>query len=375
MKSPAFLRRTARMAAVATAFTLVSACAGTKAPTTSANGPLDPGKDAAASGEDDSGAGQPWNQPDAGPGLGDDQTCGSVVVDSDAKVIEQPGNVLVIFDRSLTMGGDFNTPAGPKPRYVAAGDALLAAVTPIADKLTLGAILYPSVNGTLFCTAQVDAISSSQNIDFLPGAQFVSAWQSYWQSHGLNFGTWINRAFERAEEALTTSTLEGATAVVFFSDGEPVCQDGMPAKDRAAAWKARGIPTYVVGLPGALGGSYLTEIAQAGGQNDFIAPADSTALEAELEKIAQSTVRRGIDDCTLKLNPAPEDPALVHLVVEEAATGKRFEVARERAPGDGWNVSTSGDAATLTGALCADAKSGRFKTITFEFGCVELPIW
>ena len=161
---------------------------------------------------------------------------------------------------------------------------------------------------------------------------------------------------------------------MLFSDGEPICQDGVPADQQAAAWAARGIPTYVVGLPGAAGSPYLTSIAAQGGSANFITPNDATALEAELALIAQSTVRTGLDDCSIALNPAPEDPALVHLVVEDALSGDRFDVPRERAPGDGWTLADDGISVTLIGPLCDQARNGRFASVTFEFGCVELPL-
>jgi hypothetical protein len=38
-------------------------------------------------------------------------------------------------------------------------------------------------------------------------------------------------------------------------------------------------------------------------------------------------------------------------------------------------LSANGSEVTLTGALCDDAKAGRFRNITFEFGCLTLPVW
>jgi len=51
-----------------------------------------------------------------------------------------------------------------------------------------------------------------------------------------------------------------------------------------------------------------------------------------------------------------------------------FAVPRERAPGDGWTIATDGSQITLTGALCDEAKAGRFRNIRFVFGCLVLPI-
>jgi hypothetical protein len=219
--------------------------------------------------------------------------CGSVSIDSSAKVVEQPGNVLVIFDRSLTMAGDFATPSGPKPRYLAAGDALLAAITPIADRLSVGAILFPSVNGTLFCTAQVDAISSAENIDFVPGATFRRLLAELLAEPRPEL--WhLDQSRLRARRGGTREPLpRGRERGGLLLGREPICQSGVAARDRAAAWHARGISTHVVGLPGVVGGAYLTEIARAGGQSDYLAPASTAELQDELSKIVRSTLRHG----------------------------------------------------------------------------------
>jgi hypothetical protein len=39
----------------------------------------------------------------------------------------------------------------------------------------------------------------------------------------------------------------------------------------------------------------------------------------------------------------------------------------------GWEISADGSHVEITGALCEDAKAGRFESITFEYGCKELP--
>ena len=111
----------------------------------------------------------------------------------------------------------------------------------------------------------------------------------------------------------------------------------------------------------------------SGTGDQFLTPSDSAVLEAELSSIAISTISVGIDDCAITLDPAPEDPDLVHMVVHEAATAQWFDVPHERSPGDGWTISPDGTLVEMTGALCDEARSGRFLTVKFEYGCVEYP--
>lgn len=52
----------------------------------------------------------------------------------------KPGNVLVVFDRSGSMDGDW----GGIPKYIAAGNALTAALAPLKDNLTVGGVFSAS---------------------------------------------------------------------------------------------------------------------------------------------------------------------------------------------------------------------------------------
>lgn len=305
--------------------------------------------------------------------------CGSLTMKAEVKETKQPGNLVVVFDRSLSMAEPFDTPSGAQAKYVAAGQALIDAITPLADLLTVGAILFPTTGSFFPEACTVDPIDGPEQIKFLPGADFINAWTQYWQSRGVVATTPINLAFERANEAITGSKLTGGTAVVLFTDGEPFCNDGADACQTATQWLAKGIKTYVVGLPGATGAPTLNSLATCGGTangstgDQFLTPADSSVLEAELSKIAVSTISVGLNDCSITLNPAPKDPELVHLIVQDSSSGAWFDVPRNRAPGDGWTISKAGDSVELTGKLCDEAKGGRFTTVRFEYGCVKYP--
>jgi hypothetical protein len=321
--------------------------------------------DQSAGGSDGSGAGN-------GTGaVGDD--CGSEEVPSEPETILVPGNVLVVFDRSLSMNNAFETPTGPRPRYVAAGDALLAAFGSVAANLTIGAILFPSTNGLLPCMSVVDPIGAPSQIKFMPGVPFTQAWHQYWAGNGLLTGTPINRAFDKAEEALAQTSLPGKTVVVVFGDGEPTCSDGFHAPDRAAQWLTQGIETYVVGLSGGLGSALLNDVAARGGTGAMIIPSNYQQLQHELANIATTMVTAHIDDCLMTLDPAPPNLDDVHLIVTDSS-GDEFEVPRDPGNAEGWTLSADGKTATILGQVCSDARSGRYSKVRFEFGCVDVPI-
>ncbi len=311
----------------------------------------------------------------------DGDACGSATIPSDVEIT--PGNVLVLFDQSLTMGDPWQDPSGTsKPKWLAASDAFVAAVGPILGDLNLGAIFFPTTEATsLFdlCTAQSAPIASAPpQIPISPGATFGPLWSQHFQAPWtLILGTPLNRALDNALLAVQDPSLVGITVVVIFTDGQWTCIDSTEAGNVAALF-AQGIKTYIVGLPGALGATGLDQLAQAGGTaapgcttNCFLLPADTAQLEQQLAQIAQTTV--SIDSCVITLDPPPPDPSQVHLIVTDSATGNEYEVLLSEGGPDGWTLSPDGKTATLTGSTCDDAKSGAFSSLRFEYGCVSVP--
>jgi hypothetical protein len=296
---------------------------------------------------------------------GDGVSCGSISVNADVQITKQSGNILVVFDRSLTMSTDWNG----SPRYLAAGNALIDAITPLQDQLTVGGVFFPS--GFLSCT--VSDITASDQINFMPAAQFITTLPNQFVAIlGL---TPIEASIIAANGALSSATLKGNTVVVLMTDGEPDCQDNMDnANSVVAGWAAKGIKTYVVGLPGsAAADAILYQLAQSGGTNNYFSPDDPAALQAQFATIITEITKRGISSCTINLvQTADTDIEKLQMIVMEK--GQEYSVQRQMANGGGWTVSADGKVATMTGALCDDAKNGRFDSVRFDFGCVDIPV-
>ena len=79
--------------------------------------------------------------------------------------------------------------------------------------------------------------------------------------------------------------------VMLLTDGEPNCATNMNVVEAMAAhWLKRGIPTYVLGLPGSEGAQNVLErIATAGGTHSgtqtVIRPDDPSELEDDIAAI------------------------------------------------------------------------------------------
>jgi hypothetical protein len=315
-----------------------------------------------------------------GPAGPDPDNCGSLRLEQDVEIVRVPGNLLIVFDQSLSM----NDPWGTTTKVIAAQQALQAAIMSLQDSLTVGAIFFPTLSCVPgFQAAAVDPIESPNQIPFQPGPMFLNAWASHWQAGGGAFGvgTPMQEAFDRADVALSNAKLTGDIAVVAFTDGAPNCFPDaaatmiptMTEPERAAVWLGdRKIKTYVVGLPGALGVDLLNQVAVNGGTTQYIVPDDPAMLEAKLKEVVSETVKKaGFNSCSINLTPAADPVEKLQMVVEES--GKRQRVDHMLSADAGWTITPDGTHVEITGKLCEDAKAGRFESITFEYGCKDLP--
>ncbi|MBN1654704.1 MAG: VWA domain-containing protein [Deltaproteobacteria bacterium] len=323
----------------------------------------------------------------------DEIHCGSVRIDADVEIVRQNGNLLVVFDRS----GSMSAPWGTGTRYEAAGNALISAITPLQNDLTVGGVFFPSLPDAsstpcnpadplhwipgpgAAClnlagvSCDVSDITSSDQINFTPAPQFISQLPQQWFLNGAGM-TPLELAVAKANAALSSATLTGTVAVVIMTDGEPTCADNMAVVEATIAdWASRGIKTYVVGLPGSAGASaVLNQLAAAGGTNSLIEPSDPAALQAQFSTIVTETIKSGITSCVINLVQTRDaDIEKLQMIVVE--DGEEKNVLREMAGGGGWSVTPDGTVATLEGSLCDDAKNGRFESIRFDFGCLDIP--
>ncbi|HEX4339565.1 MAG TPA: vWA domain-containing protein [Polyangiaceae bacterium] len=330
-------------------------------------------------------------------------TCGSVQVpahvDTVTTTMDVPGNVLFVFDQSGSMNDTWNG----STKIQGAIDAINAAFDPVKDKLSAGAIFFPHVDpmtgqsgcnwatdwltcllnlGTTTLCLDVDPISMPPQIPIQAGPTFLTAWNGYWAPPvaAKGGGTPTEKGMLAGEAALATPP-PGNTVMVLVTDGAPTC--GMNESAPAQRLAAKNIKTYVIGLPGAAGTTVLDQVALAGGtaaagctSNCFISPSDSAALQKVFSNIATTVVTSKtvttIKDCSFQLEPPDSgNPADVHLVVTDTASGSQYEVPQMAT--NGWTLSADYRTATLTGSICDGAKGGAYSNFSFQYGCVSVP--
>jgi hypothetical protein len=332
----------------------------------------------------------------------DGNACDTLSLDPEIEVIAEPGNLLVIFDRSISMEQRW----GAVPRWQSAGQALVDALMPLAcdpsvavvdqepcvEELSVAAIMFPTVGGlpyreqldfatskgdTSLGSCRVDALDSVEQIPWTGTWDFIQRWNAFWAAGAptsrLEIGTPINMAFDVADAELSSRPRAGNTAVVVLTDGDPICAQGQAADITAAEWLGNlGVSTYVVGLPGEWGGPALGAIASAGGTGQPIAPTEPDVLTQAIQDIAFSTVRTGFNTCSLPFDPAnlPEEPEKVLLFATNNGDGMQYQVPRDRA-GGGWALAPDGSVAELEGTLCDEATGGELSNLTFVLTCPD----
>jgi hypothetical protein len=286
-------------------------------------------------------------------------------------------------------------------KWQVSGNAIINALTPLQDLLTVGTVFFPRPDpdaptqcidptgiACLFVpqlmvrggTCDVTPITSSDQINFMPGAQFLQTFAGPGGNAPPPYApvpggsTPLKEGLLQAQNAIMTSTLTGITTVIVITDGDPNCQwDEGTSKQIVSDWLASGIKTYVLGAPGLsdMGEQILNELAVAGGTDQYIPPTDPQTLQDKLREIVSSTVTSGIDTCTIDLNPPAEVPDKLHLVVTE--NGEEKDVPRNLSKDATWSVTKDGATVTLEGQLCDLAKAGTYSKLRFDFGCVDLP--
>ena len=329
------------------------------------------------------------------PMVPDPTNCGKLDLKTDTKTVLRPGNLMVVFDRSGSMEAAWNG----TPKYQAAGNALLAAITPLKEQLSVGGVFFPSagmdaMNCPMGCNVAdpfhwipgpgacclntfsggcgVTTIDQPDQLNFSTADAFISALPMQWHI-GAAAGTPLGAGIARAAEAITARTFKDPLMVLVMTDGEPNCNtEPQRVLDQITTWKTNNILTHVVGLPGAQAAAdVLNSMAMAGGTDSYIDPKDPQELETRLRSAISTTVRAGFESCTFKLDPKADAPEKLHLIVTQA--GMESDVPRDLSKTARWKINSEGNEVELEGQLCDMAKDGTFEGVRFVYGCVDVP--
>jgi hypothetical protein len=302
--------------------------------------------------------------------------------------------VYFILDRSGSMTQD--------DKWNTIRSVVASAVSRLGPRIAVGAAVYPTPGGPT-CGAGAEVFSVRQGtVPSTPGKLSPTAWDLLTSVTTVAGGGTPTAATVRA---LTPelAALPGKTFVVLATDGGPDCNpnlacdasgcipnieaqtpgctptgpscctsqkagaqsclDGVETEAAVAELRAKGVPVYVIGVPGS--GPYsdlLDKLAVAGGTARSGSPAyyrvdstDTKAFSDALAKVAAEITAT----CALSLKSAPTDASLVNVYLDG--------VVLPEDPKDGWKLD--GATITLLGAACDRVLSGDVLDVRVVEGC------
>ncbi len=141
------------------------------------------------------------------------------------------------------------------------------------------------------------------------------------------------------------------------------CLDSNATIDAVTALAARGVPTYVIGVPGSAPyASLLDTLAQVGGTArstpPYYYPVDTTDQAAFYSALSQIAAKVTAT-CVLPLGMKPPDPGLINVYLNGHVIPK--------AGADGWKYAN--DTVTLLGKSCTDVLDGDALDVRVVAGC------
>jgi hypothetical protein len=297
-----------------------------------------------------------------------DANCGSQT----NSATKQPPNVLLVLDRSGSMGDDIaqdckclatgnsSSPACAdrttcKDRWTTVSTAVTATVQATPD-IHWGLKLYSTPSGS-GCTV-------NNQIEVQVAANSGAAIQQQIQGTNPANNTPTAQAIKAAVAYLKTVTDPGNKVILLATDGQPNCGSGgssSPNVDATiaeiTAAKDAGFQVYVIGIGPSVGN--LNNFAVAGGTGQYY-PATSPE---ELTK-ALTAISTTVASCTFTLTTKPPDQIAVYL--------DKNLVKQD--PADGWSYGANSQTIVLNGDTCNKVKSGEATTVQVLFGCKSPPV-
>ncbi|HVU00167.1 MAG TPA: hypothetical protein VHE30_00395 [Polyangiaceae bacterium] len=347
------------------------------------------------------------------PLIKEDASCGESSVVAKPK----PVNVLLVIDESGSMQDE---PTGfSTDKWSALKSALGTTLAAVQNDLSFGLELYPypkdpkapiAVDCTDNCCEMPDAPGIQIPVE--AGKTAVGKITTALDLGGPGGGTPTALALSRALDYFTTGagkSLVGDRYVLLATDGGPDCDEGLTCtaaecttnldgecplpsngnccdpqfggaaakarcldaagtKAQVSALAAKGVKTFVVGIPGAeIYGSSLDEFAVAGGEENPNGPPKYFAVDAAggtqgLATVLGSITKNLVTTCRLALEENPPDINKLNVLVD----GDRVPKGA-----DGWNVDTSTSPPTiaLLGSTCAKVEAEGAESVQVLYGC------
>jgi hypothetical protein len=324
--------------------------------------------------------------------------CGSTSQTADYRT----PNILLVVDKS----GSMDDPIGDLSKWEALQLALEDALTEVADDMNLGLILYP-YNPGADATCEVPDGEDAVEVAVEPATDAVDSIIGALQGTAPGGGTPTAEALHRAYEYYVDGAgadLQGDKYVLLATDGGPNCNvtnrcdadtctvnldgkcesggncceisTGAPLGDRClddadvreviGQLEMRGIPTFVVGIPGTEAyADYLNDFAVAGGREldgdtKYYAVSADQGVEGLTQTFADISTQL-VRDCDIELDAAPPQAELVNVAIDcEPVT---------QDDNSGWDLQLDPPVITLHGDICDFVRNNGAERVDVVLGC------
>jgi hypothetical protein len=304
--------------------------------------------------------------------------------------------IILVVDRSGSMG---DTGADGVVKWVAMRNSMRTVLPRVQATVSMGLLAYPRVQAAGPQPLSV-ACGLPNAVDVAPAFNNSAAVLAVLTNTNPGGATPTNDALTAAAAYFDATPDEvGRRFLVLATDGGPNCNaalDGRTcrcvgtgcndARDPTAsasclddartiatlrAVAARGVPTFVIGLPGAENfADVLNAMAVAGGRPREATPRYYTAANATQLTTAISTITSGITDCRFELAEAPPDPDEVDVRLGGTRLGRDVRHAN----GWDWDPDSMHRAIVFYGATCDRVRGARGgEQLVAAFGCPPAP--
>jgi hypothetical protein len=303
-----------------------------------------------------------------------DANCGSQT----STTTREPPDVLLLLDRSSSMYYTIAQDCFCSDADAAAsGTTQYSLCTNMTDCQTRWSAIQPAVSDTVkntpdvnwglkfFPTANAAQCSVSDTIEVPIAANNADAVSSQVQSATVSLSTPTASAIDKSVAYLKTLTDNRPRFILLATDGQPNCRGGniMTTDLQGATTSATnsyraGFPVYVVGIGPNL--SNLSQIAQAGGTNDYYQVSSSQDLVD-----AFATISKLVASCTFTLTSTPPDINNVAVYLDKNLVDKDAT--------NGWSFGGGNRSILLNGTTCDKVTSGQATNVEILFGCPGVP--
>lgn len=262
-------------------------------------------------------------------------------------------DVVLVIDKSGSMSSRATDGA---TRWVALRSALNRVLPNVDGRLDLGLAVFPANNGCGVTTGRLTVPVRPMN------ASTIRALLQIFQPGG---NTPTASALAAVDDVLTASTSTRPRYLVLATDGQPNC--GGPVStvvSRLAALNARGIPTFVLGIPGSSSAlrTALNQMAVAGGRPRAGGTSFYEAVNTDQLASALRAITAAGSGCTYALEEVPTDPSLLRIQFNG------MDVARDAT--NGWSfVDSTNRQVRFNGTSCTRLGAGTVVNIAALYNC------